>query len=188
MRVPEDMRTRITWLMALVMAALLGQQAARAADAKLALPNFQALESKASETVSITLDSSLIAMAARYLDSDKPEDAAARRAIAGITGIYVRSFTFDSDFAYPKADVDSVRRQLSAPGWQQLVQVHSRKDHNDVDVYIRVEGNKANGLTIIASEPREFTIVNIVGTIDLQKLHELEGHFGIPKMDLTDKK
>lgn len=187
MRVPEDMRTRITWLMALVMAALLGQQAARAADAKLALPNFQALESKASETVSITLDSSLIAMAARFLDSGKPEDAAARRAIAGITGIYVRSFTFDSDFAYPKADVDSVRRQLSAP-WQQLVQVHSRKEHNDVDVYIRVEGNRANGLAIIASEPREFTVVNIVGSIDLQKLHELEGHFGIPQLDLTDKK
>jgi hypothetical protein len=187
-QVPEAMRARISCLMALVILALLPQQAALAADAKLALPSFQALESKASETVSITLDSPLIAMAARFLDSDKPEDAAARRAIAGITGIYVRSFTFDSDFAYPKADVDSVRRQLSAPGWQQLVQVHSRKERNDVDVYIRVEGNRANGLAIIASEPREFTIVNIVGSIDLQKLHELEGHFGIPQMDLTDKK
>ncbi len=188
MRVPEDMRASITFLLALVILTVLPQQAVLAGDAKLALPNFQALESKASETVSITLDAPLIAMAARFLDSDKPEDAAARRAIAGITGIYVRSFTFDSDFAYPKADVDSVRKQLSAPGWQQLVQVHSRKEHNDVDVYIRVDGNKANGLTIIASEPREFTIVNIVGSVDLQKLHELEGHFGIPQMDLTDKK
>lgn len=188
MRVPEDMRTPITSLLALVILAVLAQQAALAGDAKLALPNFQALESKASETVSITLDSSLIALAARWLDSDKPEDAAARRAIAGITGIYVRSFTFDSDFAYPQADVDSVRKQLSAPGWQQLVQVRSRKEHNDVDVYIRVDGNKANGLAIIASEPREFTIVNIIGAVDLQKLHELEGHFGIPPLDLTNKK
>jgi hypothetical protein len=182
------MRTLISCLLALVALTLLPQQAAVAGDAKLSLPDFQALESKASETVSITLDSSLIAMAARFLDSSKPEDAAARRAIAGITGIYVRSFTFDSDFAYPKSDVDNVRKQLTAPGWQQLVQVHSRKDHNDVDVYIRVDGNKANGLAIIASEPREFTIVNIVGSVDLQKLHELEGHFGIPQMDLTNKK
>jgi hypothetical protein len=36
---------------------------------------------------------------------------------------------------------------------------------------------------VIASEPREFTIVNIVGSIDLDKISQLEGQFGIPKMD-----
>ena len=55
-QVPEDMRTRIIGLMAPVVLALLPHQAVLAADAKLALPNFQTLESKASETVSITLD------------------------------------------------------------------------------------------------------------------------------------
>jgi len=173
---------------ALLAVLLLPAQAARAGDARLLLPDFQSLESKASETVSITLDPSLIAMAARFLDANKPEDAAVRKAISGITGIYVRSYTFDADFAYPKADVDGVRKQLSAPGWQQLMQVHSRKEHNDVDIYIRVDGSKANGLAIIASERREFTIVNIVGSIDLQKLHELEGHFGIPDLQLEQKK
>jgi hypothetical protein len=43
---------------------------------------------------------------------------------------------------------------------------------------------KANGLAIIASEPREFTIVNIVGAVDLEKLRQLEGQFGIPKLEL----
>jgi hypothetical protein len=161
---------------------------AEAADARLTLPDFGALEANASESVNVSLDSSLIGLAARFLDPDNPQDAAVRKAIAGLTGIYVRSFSFDSDFAYPKQDVDRVRKQLSAPGWQQLVQVRSRKERSDVDVYIRVEGDKANGLAIIASEPREFTIVNIVGSIDLQKLHELEGHFGIPQMKLDDKK
>jgi hypothetical protein len=41
---------------------------------------------------------------------------------------------------------------------------------------------------IIASEPREFTVVNIVGSIDLQKLRRLEGRFGIPKLQLEQKK
>ncbi len=38
------------------------------------------------------------------------------------------------------------------------------------------------GLAIIATEPRQFTVVNIVGSIDLDKLHKLEGRFGIPKL------
>jgi hypothetical protein len=44
-----------------------------------------------------------------------------------------------------------------------------------------VANNQAIGLALIASEPRQFTLVNIVGAIDLDKLHRLEGQFGVPK-------
>jgi hypothetical protein len=158
------------------------------ADALLKLPSFDALSDKASKVVNITLDANLLGLAARFLDANDPEDAAAKELIAGLKGVYVRSYTFDTDFAYPKGDVDGVRKQLGSPGWQRLVQVTSRKEHTDVDVYILIEQNRAMGLAIIASEPREFTIINIVGAIDLQKLHRLEGQFGIPKLELEEKK
>ena len=45
-----------------------------------------------------------------------------------------------------------------------------------------VENGVSNGLAIIASGPRDFTIVNIVGSIDLAKLHHLEGKMGVPKL------
>ena len=159
-----------------------------AADGQLKIPEFAGLADKAAESVVITLDPSLLRLATRFLDPADPQDAAAREAIAGIKGIYVRSYKFDQDFAYPKADVDMVRKQLGAPGWQQLVQVRSRAEQQNVDIYLLVEQERANGLAIIASKPREFTIVNIVGSIDMKKLHELEGQFGIPKLDLEEKK
>jgi hypothetical protein len=123
-------------------------------------------------------------MAAKFLDPNKPEDAAARDVLAGLQGIYVKSYTFDEDFAYPMADIEKVRKQLSAPGWSRLVQVRSKKEQANVDIYMSVDGNKALGLAIIASEPREFTIVNIVGSVDLDKLHQLEGKFGVPQLEL----
>jgi hypothetical protein len=168
---------------------LLVGAAVAAPEAPLKLPAFDALASKAAQSVSVTLDANLLGMAAGFLDSSKPEDAAAREIIAGLKGIYVRSYTFDKDFAYPQAEVDSVRKQLSAPGWQQLVQVRGGKGQGDVDIYISVDRGKANGLAIIASAPREFTIVNIVGSIDLQKLHQLQGKFGIPSLPVpADRK
>ena len=157
---------------------------ASAADGKLLLPEFGGLADKASEVVTITLDPALLGIAARFLDPAKPEDRAVREAIAGIKGIYVRSYKFDEDFAYPRADVESVRKQLNAPGWQRLVEVRSRKQQQNVDIYILVEQERANGLAIIASEPREFTIVNIVGNIDLADLHNLEGKFGVPELGI----
>ena len=81
-----------------------------------------------------------------------------------------------------------LRKQLSAPVWQRLVGVRSGKKQANVDIYMSVNQNNVNGLVIIASEPREFTVVNIVGSIDLQKLRRLEGKFGIPKLQLEEKK
>jgi hypothetical protein len=161
---------------------------AAAPEPKLLLPNFEGLADKASESVTITLDSSLLGMAAKFLDPNDPEDAAAKEVLSGLQGIYVKSYTFDDDFAYPKADVDRVRKQLSSPGWSRLVEVRSRKEQTNVDIYISVSGNKALGLAIIATEPREFTIVNIVGSVDLDKLHKLEGKFGVPNLELEQGK
>ena len=159
-----------------------------AADARLVLPDMRFLEAKASEVVSVTLDAPLLGLAARFLDDNKPEDAAAKQLVAGLKGVYVRSFKFDTDFAYPRADVEALRKQLLAPGWQPLVEVRSLKAQTHTDIYISMEGGRANGLVIIASEPRELTIVNIVGSIDLQKLHRLEGRFGVPDLQLQDKR
>ena len=69
-----------------------------------------------------------------------------------------------------------------------MVETRSKKENTDVDVYMLIENGRAQGLAIIASEPREFTIVNIVGNIDLEQLHDLQ-KLGVPDLELeTGKK
>jgi hypothetical protein len=172
----------------ILLPAMLAAAMAAAADVQVKMPDFESLAGKASDSVNITLDSALLSIAAGFLDSSKPEDAAAKELIAGLKGIYVKSYTFDKDFAYPSTDVDMLRKQLSAPPWQRLVGVRSRKEQANVDIYMAIDQGRADGLVIIASEPRQFTVVNIVGSIDLQKLHRLEGKFGIPRLQLEEKK
>jgi len=151
-------------------------------EGKLLLPDFSALAPRASDSVSITLDATLLSLAARFLSSDDPQDAAVRDLIRGLRGIYVKSYTFEKDFVYPSDAGAAVRRQLLAPAWQQIVSVHSAKERSAVDIYICQVQSTTRGLAIIATEPRQFTVVNIVGSIDLDKLHKLEGRFGIPKL------
>jgi hypothetical protein len=151
---------------------------------QLRLPEFAALADKASESVNVTFDAKILGMAARFLSNEDPEQAAAKKLVNSLSGVYVRHFTFDDDYAYPKGDIDSVRRQLSAPGWSRVVEARSKKENTDVDVFLLIDGGKVQGLAIIASEPREFTIVNIVGSIDLEQLHDLEGNFGVPNLEI----
>jgi hypothetical protein len=154
---------------------------------QLRIPEFAGLAEKASESVNVTLDSKLLGIGCRFLDAADPEEAEAKKVCTGLSGVFVRSFTFDEDFAYPKGDVEAVRKQLSAPGWSRIVGARSRKEQTDVDVFVLIEGDRAQGLAIIASEPREFTIVNIVGSIDLAQLHSLEGKFGVPELEIETK-
>lgn len=165
--------------------------AAPAADTlkgQLLIPEFAALADKASESVNVTLDSQLLGLGCSFLNAKIPEQADAKKVCTGLSGIYVRSYTFDKDFAYPKADVEGVRRQLSGPGWSRIVEAKSKKENTNVDVFVLIDGGKARGLGIIASEPREFTIVNIVGNIDLEQLHSLEGQFGVPNLEIETSK
>lgn len=179
-------RARLLGALALTLLAApaFSQTRATALKGQLQLPEFAALAEKASESVNVTLDSRLLGMACRFLDASDPSEAQAKKLCTSLQGIYVRHFTFDGDYTYPKADIDRVRKQLATPEWSRIVEARSRKENTNVDVFIRIEGDKAQGLSIIATQPREFTIVNIVGNIDLEQLHELEGQFSIPKLDI----
>jgi hypothetical protein len=166
--------------------AATGATVAASPTGRLTLPDFNSLGPRASDSVSIALDASLLGVAARFLDGEDPDERALQELIRGLQGIYVKSYTFDRDFAYPTAEVASVRQQLAAPEWQRIVQVHDGKQQTAVDIYLCQVRDRTLGLAIIATEPRQFTIVNIVGMIDLAKLHRLEGRFGIPKLDHGD--
>jgi hypothetical protein len=42
-----------------------------------------------------------------------------------------------------------------------------------------------SGLALLSVDPKEITVVNIVGPIDLEKLSKLEGTFNIPEIDVN---
>ena len=140
------------------------------------------LAAKASNTVDISLNGPLLQLAAKFLDGKDPDEAKIRQLIAKLQGIYIRSFEFKKEGAWSPADLESVRSQLKSPEWSRIVGYKSTEEGETVEVYMRTENPKVTGVAILAVEPREFTVVNIVGPVDLDTLAELSGHFDIPKL------
>ncbi|MGA2777213.1 MAG: DUF4252 domain-containing protein [Steroidobacteraceae bacterium] len=158
---------------------------ATAQGARLNLPDFSSLSAKATDSVNISLNPWLLRTVASMVDDKDLQTAEAKELLAGIESIQVRSFQFASDFAYASADIDGVRRQLSGPGWSRLVQVHDKKKNEDVDIYVLIDHDRTKGFALIASEPRQFAIINIVGSIDLKDLPKLEKQFNLPKLPVA---
>jgi hypothetical protein len=159
--------------------------------ARLQLNNLEKLSKKAAEVVDVSLDSSMLKLASKFLNEDEDADEAeVKELVKDLKGIYVKSFEFDEEGDYSPEDVEAIRAQLKGPGWSRIVGVVSKRERENTEVYMMVlgSGESIQGLAIIDAEPKELTVVNIIGSIDLDKLGALEGHMGVPKLELEKGK
>jgi hypothetical protein len=160
------MKTAFLWL------AIAGILSAQKLELKL-----DALAARAADTVDVQLDANMLQFAGRFL-SGEGDQAKAKKMLSGLKGIYVRSFEFKNEKEYAVSDVEAIRAQLKAPAWTRIAGITSTKDGETTEIFMHKDG----GLAIIAAEPKELTVVNIVGPIDLDALSDLGGHFGVPKL------
>lgn len=177
---------RMTVLILMLISTALVPAIARAQRIALDIDTKE-LAAMAVETVEVTLDGQLLQLAARFLANEGDPDAArVAEMVRKLEGIYVRSYTFESDGAYDRVSIERFRARIG-PGWQRIVNVRKANVEN-VEIYTNLKNDVIQGLVVIAMEPRELTLVNIVGPIDLADLSHLEGQFGIPRIPATAAK
>ena len=177
--------------------SLLAGATAYAQDpAKINMSHLDKFADRADKVIDVTVEEPLLRLAASFLNEKRsPDEGKIKELILGLKGVFVKRFEFAKEGEYTMEDVDSIRSQLNAPGWSRIANVRSKREGN-YDVVIMTEGTVIKGLAVLAAEAKAFTVVNIVGPIDVAKLAELEGKFGIPQFGLeqipgisvTDKK
>lgn len=163
----------------------------RAQNARLNLEHLDKLSDKAVEVNNVTLDGDMLQLAAKFLDMDKddPEDTAeAKELLKKLKGIYVKNFEFDEPNQYSQADVQEIRTQLAAPGWSKVVESRDKRSNENDEIYVmKGPNNTVAGIAILVAEPKELTVVNLVGAVDIDKLSALAGKFGIPASEEKPK-
>jgi hypothetical protein len=84
--------------------------------------------------------------------------------------VYARCFEFKEAGDYKETDLQEIRAQLQTPGWSLLMKVSDKNgdsgENELAEIYVfgrTAGGDIYGGMTIIASEPKELAVVNIVG-------------------------
>jgi len=169
---------RSGWVLAGVLLPVL----AAAQAGKLVIPDFSDLAQKATETVDITLDGDMLKSATHMLGAAGARNSAdtdVAGLVSGLKAISVRSFTFDKPDMYSTQDVERILAQVNVPGWKKVISVREKGER--VEIHMR-ENTEDGGLLILTEEPRELTIVNIAGKINMDQLRQLQGHMGVPNL------
>ena len=176
------MPSRITTLIltATALAGLAGAQAARAQDALPApSPIEKQLAARASDVTEVTLGKNMLAFAAKIMNGKNNDDAEARHLIEGLDGIYVREYEFDKEGQYSKDEIDQLRKYFETSEWSPVVRERERKSGESTDVMIKLVNGESRGLFILETEPKELTIVLILGPIRMDDLSKLKGIGGL---------
>ena len=165
-----------------LLAAVCGAVTAHAQNARLEIGHLDRLFPKAVETVDVRIDGALLLMASKFLRSDKADEAAVKEIVQALKGVYVKGVEFDKEGEYSESDVEAVRQQLSAPGWERIVGVRSKRGGDNVEVFLMINNDAViEGIGVLISDPKQVMVVNVVGPLDPEKINNLRGHFGIPK-------
>jgi Domain of unknown function (DUF4252) len=168
------------------------QQPAPSADVarvKLQMEALDRLAARAEKSVDVTVDENLLGLVVGMFSNSKdPKAREIQAALAGLKGVYVRVYEFANDGQWGETDIADIRRQVGEPGWLRVVNVASRKDGQKVEVFLRAQTGKIGGLLVLATQPRELMVINMVGDVDVQKLASLQGQLGIPELDIFQTK
>lgn len=101
----------------------------------------------------------------------------------GLKRVKVYSLEFDKEGMYNLADAENVRAKVKSDAkWLSMVSVKEKGGFTEIMMHKGANG-ESDGILILVAEPRELTVVNIVGALDMNKLAKLGGNFGIPRID-----
>ncbi len=151
-----------------------------AQNARLQIDHLDTLFPKAAETIDVRIDGSLLQIASKFLDKGKTNEAQVKEILNVLKGVYVKGVEFDKEGEYNEQDVEAVRQQLRAPGWERIVGVRSKREHENVEVFLMLNNGVIEGVGVLITDPKQLMVVNVVGPIDPEKISQLRGSFGIP--------
>jgi hypothetical protein len=137
------------------------------------------LAARAANVTEVTLGKNMLEFAAKVMNDKRGNDEATRQLIQGLDGIYVREYEFDKPGDYSMDYVDQIRHAFETPEWSSMVRERERKTGESTDVMMKMVNGESRGLFILSAEPRELSIVLILGPIRMDDLSKISGLAGV---------
>jgi len=141
-------------------------------------PIEKTLAERATHVTEVTLDKNMLAFAAKFMEKDDDEG---KKMIQNLKGIYVREYEFDKDHSYTAEELDGLRKYMAGSDWSPMVHERTKGIPDGTDVYVKLVNGQMQGLFVLDAEAKELSLVLILGPIDIDKIGDLGGNFGIPK-------
>jgi hypothetical protein len=145
----------------------------------LPTPLEKELAARATNVTEVTLGKNMLTFAAKFMNGKRSDEAATRQLIEGLDGIYVREYEFDKTGEYSMDEIEKLRQTFETPEWSPIVREREKKTGESTDVLMKMVNGESRGMFILSAEPKELSIVLILGPIRMEDLGKISGIAGV---------
>ena len=168
----------LRWGLALGLGVVLAFPALAQEDALKAFPgyvDFGELSSIFGEpTVQISIGASLLGLVGTLSAEEDPEAA---ELFKKLNGVRVNVFETESMADGAVDRIKQISSKLSDSGWESVVTVNSEDEQ--VRVFMKLNENTVDGITVMALEENEAVFVNVIGNINPEELQRVMKNFDV---------
>ncbi len=137
--------------------------------------DFGTLESVYGEPkVMVNIGGFLLGFMAQAAGSEDPEAA---EIMKGLEGVRINIYSTEGQVAPALEQVEEVKGMLRAQNWEPIVQV--KEADEQVQIFMKADGEGMQGLTVMAVDSEEAVFLNILGSIDPDKLGAVMENFDV---------
>jgi Domain of unknown function (DUF4252) len=140
------------------------------------------LAARATNVTEVTLGKNMLDFAAKFMNGKDKDDAAAQQLIQNLQGIYVRDYEFDKPGQYSLDEVEQLRKSFETSEWSTIVSDREKKSGETTYIMVKTVNGQNDGMFIFDAEPKELSIVLILGPIRMDQLGELKGLGGLSSL------
>lgn len=125
-------------------------------------------------TVQIAIGESLLSLVGALSAQEDPEAAELFRRL---NGVRVNVFETESMAAGAVDFVKDISSRLAGHGWESVVTVNSADEQ--VRIFMKINGDMVDGITVMAVEDTEAVFVNVIGNINPAELERVMDNFDV---------
>jgi hypothetical protein len=144
------------------------------------------LAARASNVTEVTLGKNMLGFAAKFMNGKDEDEAATRHLIENLDGIYVRDYEFDKEGQYSIDEIEKLRQYFETTEWTSIVRARERRTGETTDVLVKIVNGETHGMFILNVEPKELSIVLILGPVRMEDLGKLKGLGGLGALGAID--
>jgi hypothetical protein len=139
------------------------------------LKSLDQFAAKAKSKTEINMDESMVKSAASFLSQEKEDEAAVKKSVKDLKGLYLRSYEFENNGLFKLEDLKPILDQIKGPNWTSFLR--NQEGDEQTEIWFHRTNGQIDGLLLVAAEPGEVTVINVVGATRLEDLSAL-GEFG----------
>ena len=160
-----------------VITMLLALSAVAQEDELKTMPGYVAFESLdevyGEPKVRVNVGGFLLSLMSKAAKND-PEAAAV---LEGLEGVRINVYSTGGEVAPAINQLQNAKNMLSNQNWEPIIQVN--EDRQNVQVFIKANGEGVQGLTVMAVDADDAVFVNILGSIDPENLGAIMDQFDV---------